>query len=302
MRRGQGWLTTLIMLVPMTAVPMMAVFGIPQFAPVSASPAPVERELAAFDFRENRVGHSDSYPLPPLDLAESRDRFNVRGSSGVDRVDPRDDGTVHDLFAPLDGRAVSEPAAVAVSANTARHVWSDPLAYSSLSPETRRVGSSGVGSSGSDRREDMPDVFGPRNRQSEQRDASDLQQTSLASRVSQADSRSSLGRISGDQSSVSDFRYSRIGAGENRLSGARSNSESASTEFTWTTAIDELNAEGVHNYRLTPGAQPGVFRFMCFVTSVESPRVSRRFDAEAGDPLEAVQQVLAQVADWNRAQ
>ena len=61
MRRIQSLFKTLLMLIPMTAVPMMAIFGIPQFFPVSASPTAGPAQITdTSHLLELRVGHSDA--------------------------------------------------------------------------------------------------------------------------------------------------------------------------------------------------------------------------------------------------
>jgi len=61
-----------------------------------------------------------------------------------------------------------------------------------------------------------------------------------------------------------------------------------------------LNQLGIRTYRLSPSASDGRYHFMCLVTSADDPRISRRFEAESREPLDAVDRVLAQVEEWNR--
>jgi hypothetical protein len=49
---------------------------------------------------------------------------------------------------------------------------------------------------------------------------------------------------------------------------------------------------------LQPGDRDGEFNFSCRFASRSNPRVIHRFEAEAADPLDAVNQVLRQVDDW----
>ena len=69
--------------------------------------------------------------------------------------------------------------------------------------------------------------------------------------------------------------------------------------LTWQQAVDRLNQLGIRTFRLTPNSEQDGYRFVCLVTSVDDPRISRRFEAESVDPLIAVGDVLAQVEDWN---
>jgi hypothetical protein len=67
----------------------------------------------------------------------------------------------------------------------------------------------------------------------------------------------------------------------------------------WKAAVARLNALGIRDYQLQPGERDGEFHFSCRFVSRSNPRVMRRFEAEAREPLEAVEQVLAQVDEWN---
>lgn len=71
---------------------------------------------------------------------------------------------------------------------------------------------------------------------------------------------------------------------------------------TWSAAIQKLNDLGIREYRLAPGVRPEGFLFSCTYPQPHNPRISRRFEAEASDPLKAVIQVLQQVDEWSRNQ
>ena len=66
----------------------------------------------------------------------------------------------------------------------------------------------------------------------------------------------------------------------------------------WKAAVARLNALGIREYQLQPGEHPGEFHFSCRFVSRTNPRVMQRFEAEAAEPLDAVEQVLEQVDDW----
>lgn len=69
---------------------------------------------------------------------------------------------------------------------------------------------------------------------------------------------------------------------------------------TWSAAVEKLNELGIRDYRLEPGARPNEFLFSCSYSPPQNPRISRRFEAEAADPLQAVIRVLQQVDELNR--
>lgn len=71
--------------------------------------------------------------------------------------------------------------------------------------------------------------------------------------------------------------------------------------LTWQTAVQRLNELEIRNFRLEPGQQPQQFAFYCSFTPPDSPRVSYRFEAEAEEPLRAVEKVLQQIETWRAA-
>jgi hypothetical protein len=80
--------------------------------------------------------------------------------------------------------------------------------------------------------------------------------------------------------------------------------KTAATEFsglTWKTAVQRLNELEIRNFRLEPGHQAQQFAFYCSFTPPETPRVSYRFEAEADEPLRAVEKVLQQIETWRAA-
>lgn len=70
---------------------------------------------------------------------------------------------------------------------------------------------------------------------------------------------------------------------------------SQKSPLTWRSAVRRLNELGIRQFRLEPGSRDHEFHFSCFLTSRNNPRVTIRFEAEAGDPLQAVEQVLQQI-------
>lgn len=66
----------------------------------------------------------------------------------------------------------------------------------------------------------------------------------------------------------------------------------------WQSAFGQLQRLGVSHFRLEPGHRPGLFFFCCYVQPGGDSRISVRFESEAPDPLQAVQDVLNQVTEW----
>lgn len=70
------------------------------------------------------------------------------------------------------------------------------------------------------------------------------------------------------------------------------------TPLTWKSAVSRLNQLEIRNFRLEPGQQAGQFLFVCSYTPQHNPRLSYRFEAEADEPLKAVEKVLSQIDQW----
>lgn len=68
--------------------------------------------------------------------------------------------------------------------------------------------------------------------------------------------------------------------------------------LTWRAAVARLNSLGIRKYRLMPGSTADEFHFSCFFSPTNNPRLTHRFEAEASEPLQAVEKVLAQVDEW----
>lgn len=76
--------------------------------------------------------------------------------------------------------------------------------------------------------------------------------------------------------------------------------ERPASSLTWRTAVAWLNQHGIDHYQLQPGHHGDEFHFSCAFTPSDNPRITHRFEAEAGEPLRAVEKVLAQIAAWQR--
>lgn len=71
--------------------------------------------------------------------------------------------------------------------------------------------------------------------------------------------------------------------------------------LTWKSAVQRLQQLEIRSYRLEPGREPGQFTFICSYTPQHNPSVSYRFEAEADEPLRAVEKVLSQIDTWMAA-
>lgn len=233
--KGGGSLGTLLFSVPLAAIPLMAIFGIPQFAPVAASPEqidPYERDPAPSVRQKN--------PDDPLSSNERGDlRSPVPGSSGRD-------------------------------------------------PRSLSGGSSRFGSEGGTRQERPNGLASPWS------SSADLYAASGASADRGGQQLDSYNRSLSERATAQ-------ATGQRYPSGTARSSTGTPT-LNWQTAARRLNELGVGNYHLEPGADPLSFLFVCCFCPDESASVTMRFEAEAADPLEAVDDVLGQVEHWMRQQ
>jgi hypothetical protein len=118
---------------------------------------------------------------------------------------------------------------------------------------------------------------------------------------SATDSDQGLGSTGFDDGS---FENSRPNAPEERSrtpEPRRSQRRGATAEpVTWASAVERLNQLDIRNFRLEPGQQQGQFMFICVYTPPDNPSLMHRFEAEAEQPLKAVENVLDQIVEWQQ--
>ncbi len=263
MRRSQRFFATLLMIVPMTAVPVMAVFGIPQFVPAARSSPSVATNVHRRVFIESRVGQSD---------APVARQVAVPASGLVDIFQP-----------PASDRLMTDVRSSHPSSSETGWVTSSQ----SITGRQR--------TSGPDQRSDSAQLpstptqfFQTGYRTADVAPPSNSHAT-LSHDVNQPESPVAITTDDGG-------RYQR----STRTAHHPPAVIDVPRRPTWREAVQQLNERGIRTFRLTPGMQPGTFQFSCLVSSVDDPRVSRWFDAEATEPLDAVARVLVKVEDWNR--
>lgn len=221
---AHGSMATVLLLLPLLAIPLFAIFGIPQFAPVESN--------------------------PPDSAAPLRDRTAVN-SSDAPAFSP----------APAWGDA-GFPAAV--SNSESEWMGEAPVTDPAASVDTRVRTASAT--------EQSPQFV--------------------------ADSPAA--------SDAGGYRRLRGGSGNSNpqeLSGVTTIAvrESPTMALTWKSAVERLNRLEIRNFRLEPGQQLGQFVFICSYTPQHSPRLSYRFEAQADEPLRAVEKVLEQIDNWMAA-
>ena len=307
MRRILSLFKTLLMLIPMTAVPVMAIFGIPQFFPVSASPSASPDEASRSGRAlECRVGQSDALQVRHISTnrASSIDLFQPYDAGSTVRTNDKADVVANAPSNELERRRLGwrDPL------NGLENVQEVSLRTASADAAFGEMWSSGNGTV--NRRVDVASRLNGTSSFSGQaaipppgtRTLPDDSSASDAGRhgsgsptaspgVEATDPESQSPQVSGDSG-----RYART-ASAGRLTSSRRPVQVET--LSWQQAVDRLNILGIRTFRLTPAPGPNGYRFVCLVTSVDDPRISRRFESESADPLVAVGNVLAQVENWN---
>jgi len=320
--------TTFLMFLPLLAIPVLAIFGIPEFRPVNAS-APTEASpdgVVVRDFNpgERRSGDNRTGPA---------DRSAARRSA-------------EDLFAPVeDNRSVSS-SPVSHRSPVGR---GDPFMQGDADDggDTRSNDNGGNRSNESNDTNDGRDSglqrrpvrghgisrHNPGKLQGWQLDRSRIparQRANRASRNAGRDNSTSAGtsdeaparrRVApfpeqtGPQQQDSrhpaqqldEFVRQRMQREQREFSRAAGNTSAqvranntAEERLTWTSAMRRLKQLGITDFLLQPGSGDGAFHFSCTYSRPDNPNITHRFEAEDTDPLQAVAEVLRQIDDRRR--
>ena len=315
MRSGlHGTFATLLLMVPVLSIPALAIFGIPQFAPVVASPLD---ESPGRD-RERRVGQSarpanESFP-EDLEDAPSFGSEPIDRTSNVAPVRPGE-------AAPFSrsGRAVPNKSSSFDAAESRFNNTKPRGADDAAAEEGRRLAFAHVKGypPGAVRRADNDDGAADEHRPSPFGD------DSLKTRPNERPNNDARDNpFDSKQSAPPEFRppqfqrTSMPGSGTSQPPRAFQRQPGSPPEgdadarpaatvtedepLTWPSAVRRLNELEIRNFRLQPGHRENQFVFICSYTPSDSPRVSYRFEAEADEPLKAVEKVLEQIVEWQQ--
>jgi hypothetical protein len=280
-----GSIATCLIFVPLVAVPLLAVLGMPQLS-VNASNAPVDDLKFVKDSSARTVGNADLFdPVqvtdPHSDVAASNreTRDGARGNDPFAEFVRDSDSSRQDATsAGSRGSAAKRPQRWPNEGNG--------LPQRALLSADRTDG---------DRATASPSDRPPAGR-SQEGNRTD-QPTSEPAKSPGA--RRALPEAEAVVTSESNSAATTPPA--EAPAGPRTNSESRSASnhaTAWKRAVGRLNALGIHDYQLQPGERSGEFNFSCRFAARGNPRVIHRFEAEAADPLDAINQVLRQLDDW----
>lgn len=258
--RSGNSLPTLMLSLPLVAIPLMAVFGVPQFVPVIASSVSEVTQEHERPVTRRRSGVGESAAPISIDVVNSSRR--VEGSS---------EGRISDLFSPSNSK---RPDARPIHTNK-----SDTAAVfesrASLTATSSDVPLTQL------QREKLSDLFG---QDSGTPDFVELRSnnrtTTFPKRSQSQPTLTAMDMTDSEQQAL--------------LS-----SVSANDGLTWRSAVQRLNELGIHEFRLAPGRVPGEFYFACEFLQDQDSRITRRFEAESAEPLMAVELVLRQIDEWN---
>lgn len=306
MRSGiHGTFATLLLMVPLLSIPALAIFGIPQFAPVVASPLDEGPDTD----RERRVGQSaraaDDGFLDSLDDApEFGSNLGDPESGSPSGQSGFMPGHVGESV-PLPrkgGRGMNRDSATPGSAR--------PFP-GTANPMPRFQGQNQA--PGNERRfESTPGEDSPRNFNDDrsktgfngdqpltgsQDNSLDSSQDALQEIGQPPSQQLLLGRGS-ESGGPRVFQRQRDRMPETNSEVLEGGDEVE--PLTWKSAVRRLNELEIRNFRIQPAHRENQFMFICSYTPSDSPRVSYRFEAEADEPLKAVEKVLEQIAEWQQ--
>jgi hypothetical protein len=278
-----GSIATCLIFVPLVAVPLLAVVGMPSVAP-SKQNAEDDLKFVA----EAPVPLDESSDLTgPVRVADGRTNLAAAGresASASRENDPfadfsreGDASTSHAASANSSGAAPKRPQRWLSEGNglPQKALLSSDLSSGGRSSASRSDRSAATGS--------LEEPFSqPTRRETPAKGA-----------------RRELPEAEAIVANDSETPAATMGTDGPARSRAASDARSASAHASaWKRAVGRLNALGIRDYQLQPGDRDGEFNFSCRFASRSNPRVIHRFEAEAADPLDAVNQVLRQVDDW----
>jgi hypothetical protein len=279
--RSHG-VATILLMIPVLTIPALAIFGIPQFAPVVASPLEEEGQ----NDRERRVGHSARSPHD--ELFEDVEGFGA--DQGLDR-----EGPLRKRSSSNSTNTKSRPPRDQLASTAG---WGDDLQR--VPEQPRRSRSS---SPTDDGRTNLStsEVLGENREIKYERKRRNSGNSADAPSGPLNDSSNNLIQQIGYSEEAPEQEPQRNPAPRNSVDPRDSQSrEFNKDEVTWGAAVERLNQLDIRSFRLEPGSRTGLFVFICSYTPAENSSVSYRFEAEADQPLKAVQKVLDQVIEWQQ--
>jgi hypothetical protein len=295
---ASGPLGALLLIAPLAAIPVFAIVGVPQFSPLAASPSDDEEEFADL---------GDSSATLESRPAES----SARGRSADDLFAPFPESSPRSELndAPRtrirESKAPSPPRGRSPAPGTALPD-ADALDHWEIRPGTleamprkgneETAGTNSLPEPGADRADDLRI---PDDADDGSISADDFRSDLLKPNPARPRSNSGAGgiaRLSPDQRTDTPRNGGEVPGNSSRI--PESMADSMSEQSGWQMATRRLKELGIRKYHLESQIDEQTFTFWCTFASSDNPRITRRFEADADTPLEAVQKVLAQIDEW----
>lgn len=272
-------LATFLLSIPIAAVGLMAIFGVPEFAPLNASPDenvvvrdPYESHARSEWQEGDRGSSAPYYGSPPAHGRDQGLHFENENHTG--------NGSAWPLRPPA-GELREEFGRTSHSGDRER-----------FESESRGPGPYG-GRAGAESG-NAPDA---------ERDSRLPGQPSRDGRDVRSDGLPRYSAGSSASTSLSDGqRPFPVGREGGALAHTSDDSRKVRPDqlVSWREASRRLAEMGIGNYHLERGADEHSFLFVCLFTPGGAPHVTHRFEAEDEDPLVAVNRVLRQIARWQQ--
>jgi hypothetical protein len=278
-----GSLATCLIFVPLVAVPLLAILGMPQLSTNAPAAAGDDLKFAADDTAQ-AAGSADL--LAPVRVSDSKTDPAV--SLGEVRTVTAESDPFAEFGRDSDSARARKSSAVRNPASLRHQHWSNEgnglpqkalLSTDRLNGDRAAADPAGDGLSAGRLPDDHAEPGSPavQKMPGARRDLPEAQAVVALETESTATASSPEG---------------------NAASGATAALSSSDRSLTWKRAIGRLNNLGIRDYQLQAGEREGEFNFSCRLISRTNPRVIHRFEAEAADPLDAVSQVLRQIDEW----
>jgi len=262
-----SFLATLLLSVPLAAIGLMAVFGIPQLVPAGAGPDRVQvlRDVG----QALRWGKSSNEPAS-APAYEDAPEFDTRPQSTA----------MPSAFENLSGHSADHD-------DEQNHSHRPAQGLEQNGPSSSLMASA----------RQFPDSDGPAPRGMSAMSNGRPENSQFPAHWDERPA----GNISAPAqrtSAVQAFEHAESAAAAFSGSRAAPAARSNGPFLSWRQASLRLTELGIKNYHLERGATDGSFLFVCVFTPGDAPQVTHRFEAEAEDPLMAVNQVLQQLDGW----
>jgi len=286
--KSNDFFSTVLMLIPLVAVPMLAIFGIPEIAPVKKSSIS-ENDLF------NSEGSSRSQ-FEEISFDSSSHEIDLGGEGNLSEQS-RSNQNRADRGAPFEKMASSQKDAINreewLPPAGALEGWELEEAPSQLNLDQKRgqlKSADSLGKSAFNKNPIQQAAFdGERPSANTVAPGQEIRQVGNAHNPFEPSTpaQPAATKQAAVQEVDQQFRI-------------RAETMLRRDPATWSAAVQKLNDLGIRDYRLEPGVRPNEFLFSCSYSPPHNPRISRRFKAEALDPLKAVIKVLQQVDEWSR--